>query len=408
MKFERGLLLLVPAAIYLFVLPIAHTTGLRNVAFALSVLLLAALLVMAWRRGTPPPPLPLKWVFGVWLVLALLSLSEAIRPDYSIREIKGEIVYGFLTFALFFRMTRGERDLHTWFGVLLASAVVVSVLGFIHFAQGLNPYLVGRYGGTLHFAAWLNTVFPVFIAMAIIATGWRRALVLGVTAMLLAVAYGSTSRAVWIALVAEIMVFGGLYLACMNVRPEIRRMVLVAGLILAVIFSGALLYITKEKLHSVHGRTASGPVDIVKQAIEADRRPKLWVDTLAFIEQRPLTGAGFGRMVLGPEIVAQQRDPNHSHAHNVFLNYALQLGLLGPVFIAWLFIAVGREGWKASKAAERRLRLLGIAVVTIVAGTFVQCMIEDVFVEHMALAFWAMTGMILGYAQNRDRPTAMA
>ena len=46
-------------------------------------------------------------------------------------------------------------------------------------------------------------------------------------------------------------------------------------------------------------------------------------------------------------------------------------------------------------------RLLGIAIVAMVAGTFVQCMIEDVFVEHMALMFWALTGMTLGYSRNR-------
>lgn len=395
MKFDRSLLLLLPPAIYLFVLPIAHTTGLRNTVFAISVVVV----VLAWR-ATRLLPVPLKIPFAVWFGFALLSLVQAVRLKYSIGEIKGEIVFGFLTFLVFYRCTRGERDLAAWFTVLAASAVAVSVLGFIHFSRGLNPYLVGNYGGTLHFAAYLNTVFPVFMVMALAATGTRRALVLLVIAMLLLTAYGSTSRAVWIALVVEFAIFGGLYLARMEVKPNVRRMIVTAGVAAAVVFSGALLYVTKEKLQSVHKLSASGPLEIITQAIKADRRPKLWMDTFEFIKERPLTGAGFGRMVLGEQIVAQQNDPNHSHAHNVFLNYALQLGVLGPFVILLVFGSVAREGLRASREADPKLRLLGIALVTMVAGTFVQCMIEDVFVEHMALMFWALTGMTLGYARN--------
>ena len=396
MKFDRSLLLLLPAAIYLFVLPIAHTTGLRNTVFAVSVLSV----LLTWR-AIRLPPIPLKIPFAVWFGFALLSLTQAIRLKYSIGEIKGEIVFGFLTFLIFYRTTRSEKDLSAWFLVLATSAALISVLGFIHFYRGEDPYHVGSYGGTLHFAAYLNTVFPVFIVMALTAVGRRRALVLLIIAMLLLTAYGSTSRAVWIALVVEFAVFGGLYLARMEVKPNVRRMIVTSGLAAAVAFSGALLYVTKEKLQEVHKLSASGPVEIVTQAIKADRRPKLWMDTFEFIKERPLTGAGFGRMVLGPQIVAQQNDPNHSHAHNVFLNYALQLGVLGPFVILFVFGAVAKEGFRAARDPEPTLRLLGIALVAMVAGTFVQCMIEDVFVEHMALMFWTLTGVTLGYARNR-------
>jgi len=396
MKFDRDSLLLVAPAIYLLVLPIPHTTALRNIVFGISVLLLLA----TWRSW-PVPSIPLRVPFAAWFALAVVSLIGAVNLRYSVGEIRSEIVYGVLTFLIFYRTTRSEKDLSAWFLILAASAALISVLGFIHFYRGEDPYHVGSYGGTLHFAAYLNTVFPVFIVMALTAAGKRRALVLLIIAMLLLTAYGSTSRAVWIALVVEFAVFGGLYLARMAVKPNVRRMIVTSGLAAAVAFSGALLYVTKEKLQEVHKLSASGPVEIVTQAIKADRRPKLWMDTFEFIKERPLTGAGFGRMVLGPQIVAQQNDPNHSHAHNVFLNYALQLGVLGPFVILFVFGAVAKEGFRASRDTGLTLRLLGIALVAMVAGTFVQCMIEDVFVEHMALVFWALTGITLGCARNR-------
>src|SRR3954465_5923485 len=84
----RSLLVLAPA-VYLFVLPLAHTTGLRSVTFGISTLLLLA----TWRRF-PAAPIPLKAPFAAWLVLALVSLIWAVRPEYSINEIKNEILQG--------------------------------------------------------------------------------------------------------------------------------------------------------------------------------------------------------------------------------------------------------------------------------------------------------------------------
>ena len=66
-------------------------------------------------------------------------------------------------------------------------------------------------------------------------------------------------------------------------------------------------------------------------------------------------------MVLSQELTAQQNDRNHTHAHNLFLNYALQLGLLGPVVLAFLVYSVLRELWKLLLVPNRNIRILGIS-----------------------------------------------
>lgn len=391
MRIERESLLLLAPAIYLFVLPLAHTTALRSVAFGVSVLLL----FWTWRAYATPP-IPLKAPFAVWLAIALLSLIWAVYPKYSIGEIRSEIVYGILTFLIFFKITRSDREFNFWFVTLTVSAMLTGAFALAHFLRGLDPYHVGVYGGTLHYAAYLNTVFPMLAAFAILRTGWQRMFLVILMVFLLLTAIGSTSRAVWIGFLAELLLFGGLYLRHMGVRPHVRRTAMAASLGVFVLLSAALLYVTKEK-RSLTG----GPVEIIAQAIKSDRRPQLWIDSLQFIKERPVTGAGFGRMVLSEELVKQQQDRNHSHAHNIFLNYAVQLGLLGPVVLVFLFYSVVRELWGMVKSSNRDLKILGIAGTSIVGGIFIQCMIEDVFVQHMALQFWALMGMSFGYAMNK-------
>jgi len=393
MKISRESLFLLAPATYLFVLPLAHTAAVRSVAFGLSVLLL----LWTWRTRVTPP-LPLKAPFAVGLALALLTLIWAVYPEYSIGEIRTEIVYGFLTFTVFFKATRSERDLNFWFVTLAASALLVGTFALVHSLQGLNPYLVGMHGGTLYYAGYLNTIFPMLAVIAILHPGWKRVLLICLMLFLLLTAIGSTSRAVWVGFLLELAIFGGLYLKLMDVRPVVRRVALAASIGVFVLFSATFLYVAKEKL-SLSG----GPLEVITQITKSDQRPKLWADSVTFIRERPLTGAGFGRMVLGKELATQQQDSNHTHAHNIVLNSALQLGLLGPLVLAFFFYSIVRELWKLLKSSDNELRILGAAGMSLLGGMFAQSMVEDILVRHLAWLFWSLLGMTLGYAGARKR-----
>ena len=393
MKINRESLLLLAPAIYLFVLPLAHTTALRSIAFGVSVLLL----FWTWRDYATPP-IPLKAPFAVWFVIALLSLIWAVYPEYSIGEIRTEILYGFLTFIVFFKATRSNRELNFWFLTLAASALIVGTFALVHSLQGLNPYLVGMHGGTLYYAGYLNTIFPMLGVIAILRPGWQRVLLICLMVFLLLTAIGSTSRAVWVGFLFELAIFGGLYLKLMDVTSAVRRVAVAASIGVFVLFSATFIYVAKEKL-SLSG----GPLEIITQTTKSDLRPQLWADSVTFIMERPFTGAGFGRMVLGKELVTQQKDPNHTHAHNIVLNSALQLGLLGPLILAFFFYSMVRELWKLLKSSNNELRILAIAGMSLLGGIFVQSMVEDIFVRHLAWLFWSLLGMTLGYAMNKSR-----
>ncbi len=105
-------------------------------------------------------------------------------------------------------------------------------------------------------------------------------------------------------------------------------------------------------------------------------------------------------MVLGKELQEQQQNLTHTHAHNIILNYALQLGLLGPLVLAFIFYSVTREFWKLTQISSREFRILGIAGLAMISGVLAAGMIEDLFNRHLAWLFWSLVGMTLGYATN--------
>jgi O-antigen ligase len=391
----REPLLLAAPVIYLFVLPLAHLTAIRSISFGVSVLTL----MWSWR-WYDTPRVPLKAAFAVWFGTAALTLFWAVYPEFSIDEIRVEILYGFFAFLIFFQTTRSFRQLQIWLFVLLASALVTAVAALYHFLSGLPPYDTGvLYGGALSYVGYINIVLPMLAAMAILCSGYRRAGLLCLIVFLLLLAFGTTNRGVWFYLLVELAVFGGFYLQRTNLHSKAKRQV-VLYITLAIIISTCLLLLSSKQRLNLSG----GPAEIILGTAKADLRPLLWKDSFTWIAQRPFGGAGFGTMVLSKEMQEQQKNVNHGHAHNIFLNYALQLGIIGPFVILFLFFSVAREFWKLIYSSDKELQILGIAGITMVSGILAAGLIEVLFGRHLGWLFWALVGMTLGYAKNKVQP----
>ena len=86
--------------------------------------------------------------------------------------------------------------------------------------------------------------------------------------------------------------------------------------------------------------------------VQADRTGSAqirWADTVAaaaYVMHHPLVGAGVGNDVL---VLNQLRGVTWTEVHNVYLQYAVELGIPGLL----LFLLLFRECFKAAKRAER-------------------------------------------------------
>jgi O-antigen ligase len=86
------------------------------------------------------------------------------------------------------------------------------------------------------------------------------------------------------------------------------------------------------------------------------------------------------------------------HAHNLVLNYGISAGVPGMVAVLVLFAALAWRFWELALRGERLARLSGLAGVAMVAGVLTRNMTNDFFVGDGALLFWALAGMLFGYA----------
>jgi O-antigen ligase len=99
-------------------------------------------------------------------------------------------------------------------------------------------------------------------------------------------------------------------------------------------------------------------------AFERDLRPRIWSTGLAQIAQAPWLGHGYGREIVAGAF-APLTPPNYPqlrHAHNVFLDQAVELGVVGLV-ASWRSSARSRCATRASRAMrDRPLGVMGLCV----------------------------------------------
>jgi putative inorganic carbon (HCO3(-)) transporter len=123
--------------------------------------------------------------------------------------------------------------------------------------------------------------------------------------------------------------------------------------------AAVLLYLgpqtTLKSIPASPGPQGSNDVTSMESLVE---RGEIWHRALSILHDFPLTGAGLGTFPRLPYELVPAPGPDHTavaqHAHNVFLQVALDLGLPGLVaYLALVGIALW-IGWRAARMPEHR------------------------------------------------------
>jgi len=382
---------LLPFAVLLFVLPFPGTVALRLLALA------AGLIVCAWswhKEGFPG--IPAKTVLLLWAGCALLSLAGAIDPGYSLNEIKNEIGYTLAAYLGFITLTRTRGDAGLFLIALILGnlALCLFALQQQFFSDSIHWNERGLAGGSGSFSTYLLALLPVLLWAGYVLPHRRRWLLISALMVLqFAVAVLLEQRAFWVAVALQGLFALYLLRARGFIAISVRRMRAIGvTVVILCALAAAAATVNRDTL----GWTQ-------------DPRLSTWTAVAARIAEHPLVGKGFGREIMKkayPDLLSQKY-PAVWHAHNLFLNYGLAMGVPGMVAILLVFLALLRKFWEMSRADDRVIAMAGICGVLLVIGVVARNFSNDFFQRDLALLFWSMAGMLLGYAQHaRSAPVA--
>ncbi len=405
----------VALALYLFVLPIANTIAVRNLAFVVLLAVTAAALIKA--RTMPVLPFARYWL--AYFLVALVSVVFAVDPGMSLGELRVEVVYCILIFIV--GVTWGGRyvDFAPFAGLLavinliLTSASFSAVSWDMAFGEivRMQPVLYAGLSGN-----WVLVVmfFNAWLAIRLWNSG-RKALSLLLAGLLVLDVWAMMAgwnRQNLVALSAGMAAAAALLL---RMQFSWRRAGLFLGLFSIVTALLAVQLIRRSPVELPARQSAPSVAsslnqvgDVVSVTTQSDVRWGLWKFSLEKIGEHPWIGGGIGRAVfdkLYPEYLPERTDL--FHAHNMILNKGIQMGIPGMlVFVAlWLALALELLRHARSPGASRYLATAGFAAMV---AMFAKNMTDDFFVRNVALWFWLVMGLLLGFlraAADRARPS---
>ena len=380
---------LIPAAIFLFILPFTQTVALR-----LFCLTIAFVTTLYYAYRGPRPSLPLKLPLLFWAGISFLSVAWSIEPNYSAGEFKNEVGYTLLAFLSFFYLTRSESDWRFWRLALTLSTVVISLFAFYYYAHYGTWITTGRVGDRNAYSTYVVLIMPFLLLAATQSQGITRIFVWVSILLALTSGYLTLNRNMWITLTIEFVIFGSLYLRKSSLPGRKRTLGVLVIVALCALLSA--LFVSTSYVKS--GQALSS--EALNQYTEQDPRVQIWLYVKERITQRPLTGYGFGRGILRKEFREHFNNILYWHAHNMLLNYALEAGIFGMAALLGLFVAMAWTFWKLYRSKCSDAWSLGIFGLTLLAGLAMKSATDDILIRDNALLFWSLVGMALGLGQR--------
>lgn len=396
-----------PPMIFLAALPLNH-----NVALRMLTLFLSGALAIRHAVHNPFPDVPVKLPLALWAGIAVLSLSWSVDPLFSLGELKTELAYGMVAFFSFYVLTQSSQEWQRWLQAIIAGMVLTVVMMFwtnhSHLAS-FPAYDWHWQHGFVAYSTYLVTILPCLIYFLLKKSGghagYKARWVL--LPLFLFAGYATLNRMFWLTTSLVFTVWVGLWWARRERGHHTKAL-------LAVTICGALtltvLFITvagQRPSDNASPQAASSSIsDHLRDTFEHSERYDIWRFWLTHIADKPLTGVGFGRDL--PHLTYASKKPQDwpdlmfAHAHNILLDFTMQLGLVGLAVFLFLLGALLRYFWRLYRHPVEEVALIGICGMTTVIAMLSKNMTDNLFWRGDALLFWALMGILLGYGRHLE------
>lgn len=376
-------------AVFLVIFALCSTVsvvGARNAMFLL--LALGAVRYLISPFVLPPISLAVRGIVLFFLTLGIASLFS-VNPTQSIRSF-GIYAIQVIPFILSYVFIKTRQQAYWLLGALGLSLLandIYSIDQYFHDLsrpQGFSPnYMV--------LASFLVQLLPLFLVLSFENASMPRWLkffcrvVFGASLLGL---IANNTRGAWISIAAVISVY-----VCLTTAGKKK-------VLLYLLLSFILLGFLACGVPTVYDRFLS-IFDLNYQS--NSERLLIWQGVSQMIVDHPLLGVGLGNFygIYHSEYISPlAKEPqSHVHAHNLFLQIAVEAGLLGLaafLFMIFSFLATGYCLLKNSSQS-----LWGLMIMLFFVSFLVQGFTEYNFGHIPAMRlFWFITGMFIG-ADNR-------
>ncbi len=352
----------------------------------------------------------------VLLALALLmSLVPSVRPERSL-EMFCQIVLGMAIVWTCLATCRSSTAIQLATLLFLGLGTTIAIVGLVGMAEPpaklfeepdlrlLLPPALGPLEVTLGVDRSFNSndvggtvvLFAPLALTLIWVRNWIRIIAIPTAVVLLAVLILTQSRSALIGTVIALVV--GAVWAVEKRRVCFLSIVVItslAGVLTIMTFDNFSIWSRISAVISqvVFGEAGSG------RSVSLAGRVELWMPALAMIVDMPFSGIGLNTfpVVLQEFYPTKYYDPVYSpfisNAHSIFLQTALDLGLVGLGACLWLSILAVRGGRAAARRGIERPLAIGLTLGLLAHGVY-GLMNAGTLAGRPSIALWSLLGLL--------------
>lgn len=331
-------------------------------------------------------------IFVITVFLSILNSPEKMFSFYNAYHLIGKYL---LIYYLSIQTISTQKQLQTVFVVLAVSALITVIYGFIQYVVGINtigmnwtdmhtfPEMKMRIFSTWEnpnlFAGYLNIIMALVFGIFIFAKGKKEKifsasfLILSVIGLILTYARGGC-----LSIVLAIALYGVFYK---------QKIILPLVVLLALV-----LYFDT----SLFTRMAS---IFTTMDTSSELRLALWESTVEMIIDHPLLGIGWGAYYFVYPVYDFYMQGNFIkivHAHNMYLNMAAEIGIIGffafmTCIIRSLYRSLKSYKHMTSNFLSAAMLGCGLALIAILINGFTDFVL---FNTRLSMIFWLIMALI--------------
>jgi len=383
--------------------PWAQVVLLMVVVVGLAAHLMGRSLAWDWRRVKTPLDMPIA--AGLWLIL--ISLLASVHRGISLKATALLLAY----LAVFYLVvhTTDTRDRLKWLVyIVIGVALFLSVFGIFKWF-GLNPFpwweyselnrqddfLAATYGNHNHLAGYLEMALPLLLGLFFYGYSWSRVGVMLCISFLLIVAQVlSLSRGGWIATSMALAFMAAVLMVDIRFRFR-KRLIATIGV---AAFSALLILASTpvvERMRSI--------IELEKNA-NFHGRVAAWEGVYELVGAYPLLGTGPGTF---EDVFTQYQPPGiamrYKKAHNDYLQFVSDLGLLAVPLMIWLVLFTYKRGFEKLDEDSRLIRGVTLGTLTGITAILVHSSIDfNLRIPANALLFTVLVALAVMPSPHRS------
>lgn len=374
-------------SILLFLLPFERITTVKEIIFflLLSLFLFEKLFFSKDFKRYFIKNIEVNIVLIISFFWAMITLLNAINQPYSFNEVITKMSKQYILYFIAFCVVSeiDERRIKTLFYLLILSSIIMSIYGCYQFYN--NPiFFQNRVSGFTGAFYRLATLFvltlPFYLLLIIQSKKYLRFILLFLFLFIVLSLFFTFTRSAWIATIVEILIFVFIFL------KRYRKAILVFTVIIITIVVVLSYFSVLPKKILIRGSE--------KPRIEA---LNLSIDV---IKKYPLTGIGYGKKTFSfyyPSVEEVM------HSHNIFINTAVETGLVGALIISIGFFLVLRDLYRGIFCINEKKKLYLVTFLAAITGFLVLNLFDYMYHGWPGQMFWILVGVGYGINERADQ-----